>query len=992
MRSLRRLSIALLTMALAGAAAAQQDEVAATLLPPRRWALVVGAGDYEHLGRLRYAARDAEALAAALVENLGFEADTVRLLTDTSDDPRLTPTAGHLIGELESLLADPRRNQSDLFVFYFCGHGAGREAGDFLLPTDARPESLERVGLPVREVVDRLSGAGMRNVLFIADACRQGAANPFGRELWDLADRARLSVVLGCEPGQQSYEDRFFGHGVFTHFLLDALDDASLHDGTSGALWASRVMREVAARVRAHTADRGEPQSPAAWTDPTRDVLLGVRLPEDRGAAPDFAAGLAPDAQVAALTGYAWALLGAGRHAATVEVLKAAEQLGPLPPEVAQALGGSLLHLGRSIEAARVFAALRSRAPDSLPALAATVSDSSGAIADADRARAAAALWDSGARLPLGLLARMVEAQLRGGSTVAALEIARTALPQAPDGSRDQLYLAALVALLEQRGAEAAELLEAASRAPGDNPDDRLLARERVGILAALGGPEAGIPALDACIERWPDEGEWYAQRAWLRRLAGADPAAVLDDVRLALARPLDGGDLLGVVRCAGGRAPELAAEVAARAAEHPLSWQAGLAAAFCAQAEDLREQVAAAARLAARPALCYATMARLTLDAAAERLAEILRTLPEGAPERAQVEEEFVVLVRTLFERIAPMAADFGGDAAAWSVLAELAQRNLAHEAFHRLAEQHLGASVDAGSLPEGLIDLFGRSCLDTGRLERFRALERSLLRDEVERDARRWLEAAYLAAAGADAEARLCLGERTRPLRRRLGELALPLRATLAARGGDPEAARALLAETPAPAGMLGRCFVGLAEHALGAREAAGVTFAGLQGRNPEDALFAYLALWRAAGVTAELPQLAALYQPGNPLLHEVAYADEPGLEAFVGGLEYRVEAWSGPVDASGATLTLTVLRTGRVVGALERGDSALVVRGQLDAFGNFEGELVEGERPHRLVAKLAPASAHSGSDLLAATGQLIQIWGTGNVPFAWSCRLAP
>jgi hypothetical protein len=125
---------------------------------------------------------------------------------------------------------------------------------------------------------------------------------------------------------------------------------------------------------------------------------------------------------------------------------------------------------------------------------------------------------------------------------------------------------------------------------------------------------------------------------------------------------------------------------------------------------------------------------------------------------------------------------------------------------------------------------------------------------------------------------------------------------------------------------------------------------------------------------------------------LLHEVAYADEPGLEAFVGGLEYRIEAWSGPVDATGATLTLTVLRSGRVVGALERADSALVVRGQLDAFGNFEGELVEGERPHRLVAKLAPASAHAGSDLLAATGQLIQIWGTGNVPFAWSCRLAP
>src|SRR5262245_50277381 len=77
-------------------------------VPGHRWALIVGAGDYEHLGRLRYAEKDARGLAQALVAHLGFEEDHVRVLVDHPDEPELSPTAGHVLGELESLLADRR--------------------------------------------------------------------------------------------------------------------------------------------------------------------------------------------------------------------------------------------------------------------------------------------------------------------------------------------------------------------------------------------------------------------------------------------------------------------------------------------------------------------------------------------------------------------------------------------------------------------------------------------------------------------------------------------------------------------------------------------------------------------------------------------------------------------------------------------------------------------------------------------------------------------
>ncbi|MEK7864166.1 MAG: caspase family protein, partial [Chloroflexota bacterium] len=220
---------------LAAALALLQDPAPQPFFAPRRRALVVGASQYEHLGRLRYAAGDAEKFAAALTGRLGFEADAVKLLTDETADPLLTPTAGHVLGELEALLADQRGAATDLFVFYFSGHGIGLPEGDYLMPTDARMESAVRVGLPVREIVERLATARMKNVLVIVDACREGEANAFGAELRALGDAARIAVVLGCEPGQRSYEDARLGGGIFTASLLQSLNEEGLRDPVSGA-------------------------------------------------------------------------------------------------------------------------------------------------------------------------------------------------------------------------------------------------------------------------------------------------------------------------------------------------------------------------------------------------------------------------------------------------------------------------------------------------------------------------------------------------------------------------------------------------------------------------------------------------------------------------------------------------------------------------------------------------------------------------------------
>lgn len=959
---------------------------------------MVGAGDYEHLGRLRYASRDAHAVSRALIEQLGFDEKQVRLLTDDGDDPEMTPTAGHLIGELEALLADPRRNASDLFVFYFSGHGIGLPEGDYLMPTDARQESAVRVGLPVKEIVDRLAGAGMRNVLVVVDACRSGEANSFGRELWQLADAARISVVLSCEPGTRSYEDAARGHGVFTSELLRALGDESLRDARSGARWASRVMGSAAASVSAWSAKRLPPQNPAVWTDPTRDVLLDAALPAD---GPEFlladAERLDPQAYLAAVADVASRYFVDNRMEECVGVLKAAEQVAPLPPELSQLLSASLIVLGRSVEAARVLQELRVSASDSIYALASYVSDVTGATPPAERAAAARALWDSGAELPVDLIVLMVQAHLQGGSGAEALALAESVLGQMEPGTREQAYLSAAVSILRRSGPDPEQELARAEALPGRIPATELIRMDRVFYAVGTAGIPAGLALLDDAIRRWPEQGMWYAQRGWYRRMAAArasDLGPAVADARAALERPLDPVNVWRAVRAAGSAAPSLHELVKERADAHPLSWMAQIAEVFARQPDALREEVEAVSRLSPRPALVYAAITRLTLDAIIEQQDAAMLQAPPGSPEAEEIGAQTIAAMQTMFQRILPMSGEFGGDPEAWQLLFELSQRLLQYEAFVRLFERQFAADVNAGRLAESLVPLYARACLNTGRLERFRQVRASLLRDSTDADTLVWMEALFLACQGRDAEARAALGERAAPRSGIWTATAAELRALLEIRAGAAKDPRALL-PAAAPDRLLPMAVRALSLRALGEHEQAELLTLQVEELNSAEAFYVVIACLAARPQVnpREEALRAALFQPGNPLVAEISYLGKADLAAFVETYEFEVDFEVGGTEAVGSSVSFTVLPDGRVLGALINPQGgASVLQGRMDAFGNLEAQAKLSAGSLTFLAKLAPRAFYRDDPLLAEQGQALHVIGADGVPHVWRARLRP
>lgn len=363
----------MLGVALLGAWAWPQDFGSASFFAPNRWAVVIGASDYTELGRLSFAASDAEAFASALIENYDFEPEKVKVLTDERESAEEKPTVARIHAVLDEVLSDRRVSQGDLLVFYFSGHGIGADGSDLLMPTDATKAEAKTQGLPVKSVIERIAKSGIRNVLFVADACRTGNENPFGTELVSLGREANIAVVLGCAPGGVSYELPQKGMGAMTSAFIDAMKDQALADEATGALWVSTLGEKVRAeveRVTEREQGREDRQIPSVYCRKNQDILLGGFVGRSRYA-PELAEfikaeGTTLDKEVYArlLHGLGLAAMEAGQSQAAVDALRTMRELGMAWSGSMAMEAVSLGWLGRDQEAGELFEQMVARYPD----------------------------------------------------------------------------------------------------------------------------------------------------------------------------------------------------------------------------------------------------------------------------------------------------------------------------------------------------------------------------------------------------------------------------------------------------------------------------------------------------------------------------------------------------------------------------------------------------------------------------------------------------
>lgn len=209
------------------------------------------------IGDVAYAEADVNAFVQKLRSIYGsdFDVDVHTLVNDHATLTTIADTAGYLIGGLA---------ESDLFIFFYAGHGFHGAGDNRLTAYDSNLDNLANTTLNFQStVLDRLKTSACRRALLFIDACAETLAetaigrSALGSINLDEIERALdesdyLAVFLSCSPGEKSYSTSALSHGVFTAHLLRALGGEA-----EEALEHDRWLTDVGLRNYLRTSVRG---------------------------------------------------------------------------------------------------------------------------------------------------------------------------------------------------------------------------------------------------------------------------------------------------------------------------------------------------------------------------------------------------------------------------------------------------------------------------------------------------------------------------------------------------------------------------------------------------------------------------------------------------------------------------------------------------------------------------------------------------------------
>ena len=196
-----------------------------------RKALCVGIDSYKNIVDLNGCVNDANSVKAALERNgdgtLNFD---VKLICSTSEKNYVSRN------ELKNAIKDLFKDDSEIAIFYYSGHGAFDSLGGYLCTSE-----IERCdeGIPLKDIMGIVGNSPAKNKILILDSCFSG---DIGSE-YNMPEYSQLkegtTILAACSGVQCAVEEN--GHGVFTSLLVEALYGGAmtlLGDVSPGGIYA----------------------------------------------------------------------------------------------------------------------------------------------------------------------------------------------------------------------------------------------------------------------------------------------------------------------------------------------------------------------------------------------------------------------------------------------------------------------------------------------------------------------------------------------------------------------------------------------------------------------------------------------------------------------------------------------------------------------------------------------------------------------------------
>lgn len=197
-----------------------------------RKALIVGIDHYQHVVALHGAVNDAHTVKAALERNadgtLNFTQPKLLAASGTSTSVSRT--------QLREAVEELFRDDAEISLFYFSGHGYIDDAGGYLCASDC---ASGHDGLSLSEVLTFANQSPATNKVIILDSCHSGVAGASSTSEKMAEIKDGVTILTASTAEQYAIESG--GSGVFTSLFVDALNGAAANlvgDVTPGSVYA----------------------------------------------------------------------------------------------------------------------------------------------------------------------------------------------------------------------------------------------------------------------------------------------------------------------------------------------------------------------------------------------------------------------------------------------------------------------------------------------------------------------------------------------------------------------------------------------------------------------------------------------------------------------------------------------------------------------------------------------------------------------------------
>jgi uncharacterized caspase-like protein len=212
---------------------------------------------------LKYAAKDAKDMEERLVR----QAATVYQPRNIHVEMLVNAAAGKagILGRINELSAKVRPN--DGFILFAAGHGVLLQNQYYLLTADFDGTMSEAGMISSNEIVEMSKKIRSLSQLFIFDTCHAGGVDAIVSGLYDarmsvLAKKMGLHIYASASSMQQAL-DGYEGNGLFTHTLLDGLNNRNEADrNNDGAVSLVELGEHTKAATMDLSKQLGHPQTP----------------------------------------------------------------------------------------------------------------------------------------------------------------------------------------------------------------------------------------------------------------------------------------------------------------------------------------------------------------------------------------------------------------------------------------------------------------------------------------------------------------------------------------------------------------------------------------------------------------------------------------------------------------------------------------------------------------------------------------------------------